>query len=142
MLETNLDDCTGEMMGLTMELLLAAGARDVNYTPIYMKKNRPAIMLTCMCAKEDREKFLTLILKHTTTLGVREYNCKRYGLKREIKEIETIYGTVHVKAASGYGIVKEKPEYEDMARIAKEKNISLSEVEKEIYKKLSENKAR
>lgn len=107
-----------------------------------MKKNRPAIMLTCMCAKEDREKFLTLILKHTTTLGVREYNCKRYGLKREIKEIETIYGTVHVKAASGYGIVKEKPEYEDMARIAKEKNISLSEVEKEIYKKLSENKAR
>ena len=64
------------------------------------------------------------------------------GLKREIKEIETIYGTVHVKAASGYGIVKEKPEYEDMARIAKEKNISLSEVEKEIYKKLSENKAR
>ena len=71
--------------------------------------------------KKTEKKFLTLILKHTTTLGVREYNCKRYGLKREIKEIETIYGTVHVKAASGYGIVKEKPEYEDMARIAKEK---------------------
>lgn len=138
----NLDDMTPEKIGFVTELLMKEGAFDVYTTNIQMKKNRPAIMLTCMCAKEDREKFLTLILKHTTTLGVREYNCKRYGLKREIKEIETIYGTVHVKAASGYGIVKEKPEYEDMARIAKEKNISLSEVEKEIYKKLSENKAR
>ena len=89
-----------------------------------------------MCAKEDREKFLTLILKHTTTLGVREYTCKRYGLKREIKEVATSYGTVRVKIASGYGITKEKPEYEDMARIAKEKNIPLSVIEKEVYKNL------
>ena len=105
------------------------GAFDVYTTNIQMKKNRPAVMLTCMCAKEDREKFLTLILKHTTTLGVREYTCKRYGLKREIREVETIYGTVRVKAASGYGVAKEKPEYEDMARIAKEKKISLAEIE-------------
>ena len=132
----NIDDMTGEALGLATEIFMAAGALDVFTIPIQMKKNRPAVMLTCMCAKEDREKFLTLILKHTTTLGVREYTCKRYGLKREIREVETIYGTVRVKAASGYGVAKEKPEYEDMARIAKEKKISLAEIEKEVYKNL------
>lgn len=86
-------------------------------------------MLTCMCAKRI-EKFLTLILKHTTTLGVREYTCKRYGLKRGIREVETIYGTVRVKAASGYGVTKEKPEYEDMARIAKEKRFLWRKLKK------------
>ena len=132
----NLDDMTPEKIGFVTELLMQEGAFDVYTTNIQMKKNRPAIMLTCMCAKEDREKFLTLILKHTTTLGVREYTCKRYGLKREIKEVATSYGTVRVKIASGYGITKEKPEYEDMARIAKEKNIPLSVIEKEVYKNL------
>ena len=132
----NLDDMTPEKIGFVTELLMEEGAFDVYTTNIQMKKNRPAVMLTCMCAKEDREKFLTLILKHTTTLGVREYTCKRYGLKREIREVETIYGTVRVKAASGYGVAKEKPEYEDMARIAKEKKISLAEIEKEVYKNL------
>lgn len=132
----NLDDMTPEKIGFVTELLMAEGAFDVYTTNIQMKKNRPAVMLTCMCAKEDREKFLMLILKHTTTLGVREYNCRRYGLKREIKEVETCYGTVRVKVASGYGIVKEKPEYEDMARIAKEKNISLTEIEKVVYQEL------
>lgn len=132
----NLDDMTPEKIGFVTELLMKEGAFDVYTTNIQMKKNRPAVMLTCMCAKEDREKFLTLILKHTTTLGVREYTCKRYGLKREIKEVETIYGTVRVKVASGYGITKEKPEYEDMAQIAKEKKISLAEIEKEVYKNL------
>lgn len=134
----NLDDMTPEKIGFVTELLMEEGAFDVYTTNIQMKKNRPAVMLTCMCAKEDREKFLTLILKHTTTLGVREYTCKRYGLKREIREVETIYGTVRVKAASGYGITKEKPEYEDMARIAKEKKISLAEIEKEVYKNLKQ----
>lgn len=132
----NLDDMTPEKIGFVTELLMKEGAFDVYTTNIQMKKNRPAVMLTCMCAKEDREKFLTLILKHTTTLGVREYTCKRYGLKREIKEVETSYGTVRVKVASGYGITKEKPEYEDMARIANEKKISLAEIEKEVYKNL------
>lgn len=134
----NLDDMTPEKIGFVTELLMEEGAFDVYTTNIQMKKNRPAVMLTCMCAKEDREKFLTLILKHTTTLGVREYTCKRYGLKREIREVETIYGTVRVKVASGYGITKEKPEYEDMARIAKEKKISLAEIEKEVYKNLKQ----
>lgn len=133
----NLDDMTPERIGFVTELLIKEGAFDVYTTNIQMKKNRPAVMLTCMCAKEDREKFLTLILKHTTTLGVREYTCKRYGLKRQIKEVETIYGTVRVKVASGYGITKEKPEYEDMARIAREKKVSLAEVEKEIYQNLN-----
>lgn len=134
----NLDDMTPEKIGFVTELLMEEGAFDVYTTNIQMKKNRPAVMLTCMCAKEDREKFLTLILKHTTTLGVREYTCKRYGLKRGIREVETIYGTVRVKVASGYGVTKEKPEYEDMARIAKEKKISLAEIEKVVYKNLKQ----
>lgn len=134
----NLDDMTPEKIGFVTELLMKEGAFDVYTTNIQMKKNRPAVMLTCMCAKKEREKFLTLILKHTTTLGVREYNCRRYGLKREMKEVETCYGTVRVKVASGYGIVKEKPEYEDMAQIAKEKKISLAEIEKAVYQKLAD----
>lgn len=133
----NLDDMTPEKVGFVTELLMGEGAFDVYTTNIQMKKNRPAVMLTCMCAKKDREKFLTLILKHTTTLGVREYICKRYGLKREVKEVETAYGTVRVKVASGYVITKEKPEYEDMAQIARERNISLAEVEKEVYQNLN-----
>ena len=107
-----------------------------------MKKNRPAIMLTCMCAKEDREKFLTLILKHTTTLGVREYNCKTLWAEKRNQRNRNYIWNGSCQSCFRIRYCKGKPEYEDMARIAKEKNISLSEVEKEIYKKLSENKAR
>ena len=93
-------------------------------------------MITCMCKNIDKEKFLKLIFKYTTTLGVREYICKRYGLTRNVKTIESSLGDILLKESYGYGISKEKLEYEDLARIAKEKNLSLKEIKKEILKEI------
>lgn len=106
------------------------------HPPIQMKKNRPGILLTCMCRAEQKEYFLQLIFKHTSTLGVREYFCRRYGLKRKIDEVQTEYGTVHVKRASGYGVVKEKLEYDDVSKIAEEHSWSVAEARNRIYGKL------
>jgi hypothetical protein len=128
----NLDDMTPEEVAYATELLMKEGALDVYTTNIQMKKNRPGIMLTCMCRKEDKEKFLKLIFTHTTTLGIREYTCNRYGLSRTHCTKETSYGTVHYKVSEGYGVHKEKFEYEDVARIAREQNLSLSEVKKNL----------
>ena len=104
------------------------GALDVYTTSIQMKKNRPGLMLTCMCKTEEKERFLSLIFHHTTTLGVREYECRRYKLTRRMRENDTLYGPVRVKKSSGYGVEREKLEYEDLARIAREQNLSLREV--------------
>ena len=77
-----------------------------------------------------------MIFKHTSTLGVREYFCRRYGLKRKIDKVQTEYGTVHVKRASGYGVVKEKLEYDDVSKIAEEHSWSVAEARNRIYGKL------
>lgn len=132
----NLDDITPENIGYVTELMMREGALDVYTTPVVMKKNRPGFVLTCMCKKEDKEKFLKLIFQHTTTLGVREYTCKRYGLERNIKQVETSYGTVRVKESKGYGVVKTKIEYEDLAEIAKKNEMSLEEVREKIQQEL------
>ncbi|MCI9125768.1 MAG: nickel pincer cofactor biosynthesis protein LarC [Eubacterium sp.] len=132
----NLDDITSENIGYAAELMMKEGALDVYTTPVVMKKNRPGFILTCMCKQEDKEKFLNLIFKHTTTLGVREYTCKRYGLERNIKAVETSYGTVRVKKSKGYGVVKTKIEYEDLAEIAKKNEASLEEVRKRIQQEI------
>lgn len=126
-LACNLDDCTGEELGFVQEVLFAAGALDVYTTAIGMKKSRPAILLTCMCKEQDREKMLELIFKHTTTLGVREKLCNRYTLTRKEYEVKTPYGNVRVKESGGYGTIRKKAEYEDLARIAREQNISLAQ---------------
>ena len=123
----NLDDMSGEAVGFAMETLLAAGALDVYTAPIGMKKSRPGIMLTCMCRAEQRDEMLRLLFRHTTTLGVREYDCARYTLQRSVRTEETAQGPVRVKTAEGWGVRREKPEYEDLARIAREKGISLRE---------------
>ena len=132
----NLDDMTSEEIGYATELLIKEGALDVYTSSIQMKKNRPGILLTCMCKAEQKEYFLQLIFKHTSTLGVREYFCRRYGLKRKIDEVQTEYGTVHVKRASGYGAVKEKLEYDDVSKIAEEHSWSVAEARNRIYGKL------
>ena len=132
----NLDDMTPEEIGYATDLLIKEGALDVYTSSIQMKKNRPGILLTCMCRAEQKEYFLQLIFKHTSTLGVREYFCKRYGLKRKIDEVQTEYGTVHVKRASGYGAVKEKLEYDDVSKIAEEHSWSVAEARNRIYGKL------
>ena len=131
-LSCNLDDCTGEAIGFAMERLLDAGALDVYWTSVGMKKNRPGILLTCMCRPLDREKMAELLFRHTTTLGVRESAFRRYTLSRESKTIQTPDGDIRVKVSTGYGVTREKPEFEDLAKIARETGKSLSELQKNI----------
>lgn len=128
-LSCNLDDMTPERIGFAMEELFQAGALDVYTTPIGMKKNRPAVLFTCMCRTEHREKMIELLFRHTTTLGIREHICNRYILNRSIEKVETEYGSVRVKHVSGWGTEREKAEYDDLVRIAREHDLSLSQVD-------------
>lgn len=127
-LKCNLDDMTAEEVGYAQEMLFSAGALDVYTAPIGMKKNRPAVLLTCMCRREQRDEMLRCIFANTSTLGVREYVCSRYTLSRREESVETEYGAVHIKNASGWGVSRSKPEYEDVARIARETGRSFHEV--------------
>ena len=131
-LSCNLDDCTGEAIGFAMEQLLDAGALDVYWTSVGMKKNRPGILLTCMCRPLDREKMVELLFRHTTTLGVRESAFRRYTLSRESKTIQTPDGDIRVKVSTGYGVAREKPEFDDLAKIARKTGKSLSELQRSI----------
>lgn len=126
-LRCNLDDMTPEDTAFASEQLFAAGALDVYTIPVGMKKGRPGLLFTCMCREESREEMLRLLFMHTTTLGVRETLCNRYILDRRERTAETPYGRVHIKEATGWGVSRSKPEYEDLARIAREKGISLAE---------------
>ena len=127
-LRCNLDDMTPEAVGFAMEELFAAGALDVYTTAVGMKKNRPGILLTCMCKEKQREEMIRLLFLHTTTLGVRESVCNRYTLKRTMKTETTVYGNVRIKEVSGWGIKRQKAEYEDLARIAREQKMSIAQV--------------
>lgn len=131
-LRCNLDDMAPEDIAYATELLMDEGACDVYTLNIQMKKNRPGIMLCCMCKQNEKEKFAGLIFKHTSTIGIREYECNRYILKRENIVIDTGYGKVQAKKSEGYGTKRIKAEYEDIARIAKETGLPISEVRKKI----------
>lgn len=135
-LSCNVDDMTGEAIGFAMERLFEAGANEVFTVPCGMKKSRPGILLRVLCKPEDKEKFVKLLFEHTTTIGIRETQMQRYMLDRQIYKVDTSFGPVRVKVSSGYGVTRKKVEYEDLAKIAKEKGISLSEVEKIIHKDL------
>jgi uncharacterized protein (TIGR00299 family) protein len=124
----NLDDMTPEAMAFAQQLLFEEGALDVYTSPICMKKGRMGLSFTCMCRSELKDKMVSLIFKHTTTLGMRENTSRRYTLQREQKEIQTKYGPVRIKTAYGYGVRKSKPEYEDIAKIAKERGLSIQDV--------------
>ena len=128
-LSCNLDDCTGEAIGFAAERLFEAGALDVYTTPVSMKKNRPGVLLTCMCRPADREKMVELLFRHTTTLGVREAVFRRYTLSRETQTLETENGPVRVKVSSGYGVTRQKPEFEDLAKIARKTGSSLLDIQ-------------
>ena len=132
----NLDDITPESIGYVTELLMKEGALDVYTTSVLMKKNRPGFVLTCMCKKEDKEKFLKQIFKHTTTLGIREYICNRYTLERNVKEADVSYGTVRIKESKGYGVEKQKIEYEDLVKIADSQDMSIEEVREKINQEI------
>lgn len=133
-LRCNLDDMTPEAVGFAMEELFAAGALDVYTTAVGMKKNRPGILLTCMCKEKQREEMIRLLFLHTTTLGVRESVCNRYTLKRTMKTETTVYGNVRIKEVSGWGIKRQKAEYEDLARIAREQEMPIAQVRECVMK--------
>jgi uncharacterized protein (TIGR00299 family) protein len=126
-LSCNIDDMTAESIAFACEKLIEEGALDAYTTPIVMKKGRPATMINCICKPEEADKFAELLLKHTTTFGVRKATFERYALNRDIKHINTPFGDIRVKTGNGYGIEKSKPEYEDIKRIAKENDCSLKE---------------
>ena len=126
----NLDDMTAEAIGFAEEQLFAAGALEVYTIPPQMTKSRPGILLSVLCQEKEKAKIIRLIFQHTTTLGIRENISRRYILSRDVKNIKTELGDVRVKMSSGYGVVREKFEYEDIARIAREQGISLADVTK------------
>lgn len=128
-LACNLDDMTPEAVGFAMEQLFAAGALDVYTTPIGMKKNRPGVLLTCMCREDDREAMLRTIFRHTSTLGVRVSVCDRYTLSRRQYAVQTPDGEIRVKKSSGWGVLRRKAEFEDLARIARQTGKSIAEVQ-------------
>ncbi len=125
-LETNIDDLNPEWYEHVMEQLFAAGARDVFFSPLQMKKNRPGILLWVLCAPQDQGQLSNIIFNETSTLGIRSYPVDRLALRREQKEIQTKYGPVRVKIAyQPNGQVNCAPEYDDCKRLAQEKNIAL-----------------
>lgn len=127
-LKANIDDMTGEAMGFAMERLLEAGAVDVSYAPVYMKKDRPGVVLTCLCRPGDADRLAREMLRHTSTFGVRRTDCPRYAMSVSSAEVETVYGSVPRKTGTGYGLVKSKPEYEAMAEAARLHGVPLAEV--------------
>ena len=131
-LSCNIDDMTAEDIAYAAQKLLAEGACDVYTVPIGMKKSRQGTMITVMCRREDTDRFVSLLFKYTTTIGVRENSFKRYTLCRRSEETDTPLGTVRFKISEGYGTVRKKPEYDDICRIAEEKGISPQEARESI----------
>jgi uncharacterized protein (TIGR00299 family) protein len=127
-LRCNLDDMSPEALGFAQERLWEAGALDVYTAALGMKKNRPGTLLVTLCRLADREKLLRVLFRHTTTLGVREVRCERSTLTRRMETAETEYGPVRVKVSEGWGVLRRKAEYEDLAKIAREKGLSIAEI--------------
>ena len=134
-LACNVDDMSAERIGFAMERLTEAGALDVFSQSIGMKKCRPATMVTVLCKPEDRERMASLMFKYISTIGVREVRKERYVLRRSIERVDTPYGKVSRKDSFGFGTSRSKYEYEDLARIARENEMSIDQVIEEIEKK-------
>lgn len=126
-LETNIDDCSGEVLGITMELLFAAGARDVHYIPVFMKKNRPAYQLNVICSEADREKMEQIIFQNTTTIGIRRLMMERTVLEREMVTRVTSMGEIRYKVCQLGQEQKVYPEYESIAEICRRYHMSYEE---------------
>ena len=128
-LETNLDDISGEILGAFVETALAAGALDVFHTPIQMKKNRPGTLLTVLCAETDADKFSELLLRETTAFGVRRTIAERRKLQREFTTVKTKFGNVTVKLGKLNGkVVQAAPEFESCKKLTAQKRVPLKQV--------------
>lgn len=127
-LETNIDNMSPEILGYTMEKLFESGALDVYYTPICMKKSRPAVTLTVLCRCVDEKKLSDMIFRETSTLGVRLSRSSRYTMSRELVKVNTQFGDVRVKVASMGDIMKFAPEYEDCRNIAIKTGLPINKI--------------
>ena len=127
-METNIDDCSGEVLGFVMERLMKAGARDVHYVPVFMKKNRPAWVLNVICKEEDMEMLQNIIFEETTTIGIRYSIMERTILPRETRTLPTPWGEVQVKVCTLNGKEQLYPEYESVAQLSREKEIPFTEI--------------
>ena len=134
-LETNLDDCPGEILGGFVETALAAGALDVFHTPVQMKKNRPGVLLTVLCAENDADKFAEMMLRETTSFGVRKTVAERRKLRREFIELKTAFGEVSVKIGRlGGKVVQAAPEFESAKKLAAKAGVPVKRVFEEAVK--------
>ena len=127
-METNIDDCSGEVLGFVMERLMKAGARDVHYVPVFMKKNRPAWILNVICKEEDIETLQNIIFEETTTIGIRYSIMERTILPRETRTLPTPWGEVLAKICTLNGKEQLYPEYESVAQLSREKEIPFAEI--------------
>lgn len=128
-LETNLDDCPGEILGAFVETALAAGALDVFHTPIQMKKNRPGVLFTVLCAETDADKFSELVLRETTAFGVRKTLAERRKVRREFIGVKTAFGKVAVKIGRlGGKVVQAAPEFESARKLAAKAKMPVKQI--------------
>lgn len=132
----NVDDMTGEDLSFAMDCLRDGGATEAYFTPIFMKKGRPGYQVTVLCPSEAKEDIIHLIFLHTTTVGLREYETRRAVLIRHYEKRHTSFGDVTVKVSEGYGVRKEKPEYEELATLAAEHDMGIRELREALKKEL------
>ncbi len=133
-LSVNLDDMTPERIGFACDRFFELGAVEVYTTSVHMKKFRPGVVLTVMCREDKRDIMVEAIFKYTTTLGIRENISKRYSLKREVVKVDSPFGEIRKKQSSGYGVNREKYEYDDLAAIAHGEGVSIEDVVEAIKK--------
>ena len=133
-LETNIDDCTGEALGYVMGQLFEAGARDVHYMPVFMKKNRPAWQLNVICGQKDIQKLEHIIFRETTTIGIRRVEMERTVLAREQKTVRTPLGEAQVKVCQARGVKRFYPEYDSIAKLAGNNQVPFSYVYQMVQK--------
>lgn len=130
MIETNLDDASPQIVGHVMDRVFELGALDCYFTPVQMKKNRPGVLLSVLCAPEEKEAVMKLLFTETTTLGIRSYEVERRALRRSVVQVETQYGPIFVKVAHLNGrVVNEMPEFEQCREAAVRANVPLKAVE-------------
>lgn len=140
MLQCNIDDMTAEALGVVMETFMEAGAMDVHFTPILMKKNRPATSVSLLCDTKDASRFKELFFLHTTTLGIKQFPLEKEVLETVFEELTTPLGRVRMKKARMNGkVIRSKPELEDCRAIARERKIPLTEVYAQVWRSLRDD---
>ncbi len=135
-LSCNVDDMTAEEIGFAMERLFEGGAKEVYTVPIGMKKSRPGTLLRVICGQQEKDAMVRLLYQHTSTIGVRAVLTQRFVLERSTKTVTTRQGDVRLKTSVGYGVTRQKAEYDDLARVAKENGLSLAEARKLIEEQI------